>query len=82
MSIYYRCSLLSGKESEKTSSNTKDVPIGKSPACAKADVSTIACVGPAISIMSAAGVGPGMSACGDKMSSVTGDGGLLPIAYA
>nr|XP_027207846.1 major facilitator superfamily domain-containing protein 12-like [Penaeus vannamei]XP_027207848.1 major facilitator superfamily domain-containing protein 12-like [Penaeus vannamei]XP_027207849.1 major facilitator superfamily domain-containing protein 12-like [Penaeus vannamei]XP_027207850.1 major facilitator superfamily domain-containing protein 12-like [Penaeus vannamei]XP_027207851.1 major facilitator superfamily domain-containing protein 12-like [Penaeus vannamei]XP_027207852.1 major faci len=63
-----------GKESEKTSSNTKDVPIGKSPACAKADVSTIACVGPAISIMSAAGVGPGMSACGDKMSSVTGDG--------
>ncbi|XP_037791008.1 uncharacterized protein LOC119586369 [Penaeus monodon] len=61
-----------GKKSEKTSSNTKDAPI--SPACAKADVSTIACVGPAISLMSAVGVGPGMSVCGDKGTAATGGG--------
>ncbi|XP_047489327.1 major facilitator superfamily domain-containing protein 12-like isoform X2 [Penaeus chinensis] len=60
-----------GKDSEKTSSNTKDAPIEKSP-CAK--VSTIACVGPAISKMSAAGVGPGMSACGNKVTAAAGGG--------
>ncbi|XP_063612231.1 major facilitator superfamily domain-containing protein 12-like [Penaeus indicus] len=61
-----------GKESEKASSNTKDALIGKGPSCAK--VSTVACVGPAISMMSAAGVGPGMCACGDKITAATGGG--------
>ncbi|XP_042856101.1 major facilitator superfamily domain-containing protein 12-like isoform X2 [Penaeus japonicus] len=63
-----------GKESEDTSSSIEDAPVAKTPACAKADVSTIACVGPAISMLSAAGMGPGMSACGDKVAAATGGG--------
>lgn len=58
---------------DSSSRSIEEDTVGNAPACIKADMSTVACVGPAVSTMAAAGVGPGMGVCGGSTSSAQGE---------